>query len=63
MLAFLGLPPDPACARFYELDRRIITASRDQVRRPVNAQGIGRWRHYEAELAPLIAELPPWTPS
>ena len=27
MLDFLGLPPDPACARFYELDRSVGTAS------------------------------------
>lgn len=57
LLAFLGLPPDPACARFYELDRRVGTASRDQVRRPINRAGLDRWRDYEAELQPLIAEL------
>jgi hypothetical protein len=54
---FLRLPPDPACARFYEFDRRVSTASRDQVQRPINAQGVDRWRLYEAELQPMIAEL------
>jgi Flp pilus assembly protein TadD len=57
LLAFLGLPADAACKRFYELDRRVATASRDQVRRPINARGIGRWRRYEAELQPMIVEL------
>jgi Flp pilus assembly protein TadD len=57
LLDFLGLPPDPACARFYELDRRVSTASRDQVSRPINRAGIDRWRDYETELQPLIAEL------
>ena len=48
LLDFLDLPPDPACQRFYEFDRRVGTASRDQVRRPINAAGIGRWQDYEA---------------
>ena len=33
------------------------TVSRAQVRQPVNARGLGRWRAYAAELAPLIDEL------
>ncbi len=57
VLAFLDLPYDPACARFYEVERRVRTVSRTQVRAPVNAAGIGRWRQYESHLAPLIAEL------
>jgi hypothetical protein len=27
------------------------------VRRPINANGIGRWRKYEAQLEPMIVEL------
>jgi Tfp pilus assembly protein PilF len=57
VLTHLDLPPDPACARFYEADSRVRTVSRAQVRQPVNARGLGRWRTYEAELGPLIAEL------
>ena len=57
VLAFLELDEDPACYRYYELDRRVRTASSDQVRQPVNARGLGRWRAYETELAPMIAEL------
>jgi hypothetical protein len=57
VLAFLELEHDPACERYYELDRRVRTASSEQVRQPINARGLGRWRAYEAELAPMIAEL------
>jgi Flp pilus assembly protein TadD len=57
VLAHLDLPPDPACARFYEIDREVRTVSSAQVRQPVNARGLGRWRAYAAQLAPLIAEL------
>jgi tetratricopeptide (TPR) repeat protein len=57
VLAHLGLPPDPACERFYEGESRVRTVSRAQVRQPVNARGLGRWPTYAAQLAPLIAEL------
>jgi len=57
VLTFLDLPYDPACERFYAQGRRVRTASAQQVRAPINARGIGRWRRYEVELAPLIAEL------
>ena len=48
---------DPNCARFYEGDSRVRTVSYAQVRQPVNARGLGRWKAYAAELAPLITEL------
>jgi len=57
VLTFLELPYDANCERFFELDRDVLTASRDQVRQPINRLGLGRWRDYEAELEPLIGEL------
>jgi tetratricopeptide (TPR) repeat protein/hemolysin-activating ACP:hemolysin acyltransferase len=57
VLAHLDLPPDPNCARFYENTDRVRTVSYAQVRQPVNARGLGRWKPYVAELAPLIGEL------
>jgi predicted O-linked N-acetylglucosamine transferase (SPINDLY family) len=57
VLDFLGLPPDPACARFHEQTRRVRTASAHQVRRPINRSGLGRFRAYAAQLEPLFAEL------
>ena len=59
LLGFLGLPPDPACERFYEQGRRVRTASAHQVRQPINGRGLGRWQRFAAELAPMIAELSP----
>ena len=57
LLAHIELPSDPHCARFYESDSRVRTVSRAQVRQPVNDRGLGRWKAYANELAPLIAEL------
>ena len=57
MLEFLGLPWDDRCLRFYENERPVHTASVDQVRRPIYTASIGRWKHYEKHLAPLIAAL------
>ena len=57
LLRFLDLPHDPACETFYRHARRVRTASAEQVRAPVNARGIGRWRRYAEELGPMLAEL------
>jgi Tfp pilus assembly protein PilF len=57
VLAHVDLPPDANCARFHEAGGRVRTVSRAQVRQPVNARGLGRWKTYEQELAPLLAEL------
>jgi hypothetical protein len=57
LLDHVDLPPDPACARFYESDRRVRTVSHAQVKQPVNGRGLGRWRRYSQGLAPLIEEL------
>jgi Flp pilus assembly protein TadD len=57
VLNFVGLPYDAACERFHELDRTVRTASSRQVREPVNARGMSRWRPYAVQLAPLIEAL------
>ena len=57
VLDHIGLPDDTNCLRFHEAESRVRTVSRAQVRQPVNARGLGRWRAYEAQLAPLIGEL------
>jgi len=57
VLAHVDLPPDPNCARFHEADSQVRTVSRSQVKQPVNARGLGRWRAYAEPLAPLIEEL------
>lgn len=57
LLAALGLPFEPACLRFHENDRAVRTASSEQVRRPVNRDGEGRWRTVAHRLDPLRAAL------
>jgi hypothetical protein len=57
VLEHVDLPPDPNCARFHEADSQVRTVSRSQVKQPVNARGLGRWRPYAEPLAPLIEEL------
>jgi tetratricopeptide (TPR) repeat protein len=59
MLEFLKLPWDPACLAFYENPRLVGTASREQVRQPIYATSLGRWKHYEAQLQELIDAIAP----
>lgn len=58
LLAACGLPWHDACLRFYENDRGVRTASKDQVRRPIFDSN-DRWRNYEKHLGPLIEALGP----
>ncbi len=59
LLDFLGLPFDPACLRFHENERAVRTASSEQVRRPINREGLDQWRPYEPWLGPLKEALGP----
>ena len=54
MLAFCGLDWHPACLQFHENQAPVTTASSVQVRQPIYAAAIDRWRKYEVELGPLI---------
>jgi tetratricopeptide (TPR) repeat protein len=57
LLAYCGLDFEPACLRFYETARPVRTASSEQVRRPLNADGLEHWRNFEPWLGQLSAEL------
>ncbi|MGE5608111.1 MAG: tetratricopeptide repeat-containing sulfotransferase family protein [Bacillota bacterium] len=57
MLEFLELPWDERCLSFHKNKRPVSTASREQVRRPIYASSVARWKRYEPHLAPLIASL------
>ena len=57
MLDFLELPFEDSCITFYETDRSVRTASSEQVRKPVNKSGMGRWKPYAKNLKPLIDVL------
>jgi tetratricopeptide (TPR) repeat protein len=69
LLAHLGLPFEETCLRFYENERAVRTASSEQVRRPINRDGLDRWRAYEPWLGPLkdalgpVADLYPAVPA
>lgn len=53
LLDHLGLPFAVECLRFYENPRAVQTPSAQQVRRPINREGLERWRGYEPWLGPL----------
>lgn len=59
LLEFLDLPWDESCLRFFENQRPVFTASGEQVRRPLYASSVGRWKHYEKHLALLVEGLGP----
>lgn len=57
LLAHCGLAWDERCLRFHDNRRVVSTASYDQVRQPIYTRSVGRWKHYEAELQPLVEAL------
>lgn len=57
IVAHCGLAWDPACMEFWRVERAVRTASVVQVRRPLFAGSVGRWRAYERELRPLLEAL------
>lgn len=57
MLDYLNLPFKPACLKFHETKRAVHTPSSEQVRRPINRDGQGRWCLYEPWLGPLKEAL------
>lgn len=59
LLAYLGLPFEPACLEFYNNERAVRTASSEQVRQPIFRDGVEHWKHYEASLGPLVEALGP----
>lgn len=56
---YLELDFDPACLRFYENKRVVRTASSEQVRRPINREGVDQWRNFEPWLGELKEALGP----
>ncbi|MFS8606505.1 MAG: sulfotransferase [Gammaproteobacteria bacterium] len=57
LLGHLGLDWEEACLEFERNPAPVATASAVQVREPLNAAGIGRWRRFEAQIEPLRIEL------
>jgi len=56
-LDFVGVPFDPACLEPHKNKRAVQTPSAEQVRRPINRDGVDSWRPYEPWLGPLKQAL------
>jgi tetratricopeptide (TPR) repeat protein len=57
LLEYLGLPFEDACLNFHQNKRAVRTASSEQVRRPINRDGVDQWKPYAAHLGPLKRAL------
>jgi hypothetical protein len=57
LLEYCGLPWEEQCLRFHENAKASTTASAMQVRQPVYATSVGKWRHYASQLEPLRLRL------
>lgn len=61
LLDYLGLPFEESCMEFHRNQRAVRTASSEQVRRPINRDGVGQWLPFRDWLAPLeeaLGDLP-----
>lgn len=57
IVAHTGLAWDDVCLQFHEQDRAINTASHAQVRKPIYASSVEKWRKYEAHVGTLMDAL------
>ncbi|HEX3913923.1 MAG TPA: sulfotransferase [Steroidobacteraceae bacterium] len=57
LLDYCGLPFEDRCLRFHETQRNVQTASSEQVRRPLFAEGLDQWRNFEPWLGELKQAL------
>ncbi|MGC1388774.1 MAG: sulfotransferase [Steroidobacteraceae bacterium] len=53
ILDFCGLRFEPACVEFYKTERSVLSASSEQVRRPIFREGLDQWKNFEPWLGPL----------
>ncbi len=61
LLEYLKLPFEEPCLAFHQNTRAVRTASSEQVRRPINRDGVGQWEPYRQWLGPLekaLGDLP-----
>jgi hypothetical protein len=57
LLDFCGLDFEPQCIEFHKTVRSVRTASSEQVRQPINREGLDQWRNFDPWLEPLRAAL------
>lgn len=53
LLQYVGVPFDNACLESHKTERPVHSASSEQVRRPINRDGVASWRRFEPWLSPL----------
>lgn len=53
----VGLDWNPRCMDFHKHREKVSTASLYQVRQPLYRSSVGRWRHFEHHLGPLLEGL------
>lgn len=63
LLGYLEQPFEDGCMAFHANARAVRTASSEQVRRPINRDGVGQWQPYEKWLDPLKQALGPVLPA
>jgi tetratricopeptide (TPR) repeat protein len=63
LIDFLGAPWDARCLEFHRSERAVQTPSRWQVRQPIYAGSVGRWRRYAEFLPELVAAFPSGGPT
>lgn len=59
LLDYVGVPFADSCLEFHANTRAVRTPSAEQVRRPINSDGVDAWKPYEPWLGPLKESLGP----
>jgi tetratricopeptide (TPR) repeat protein len=57
LLDFLGLDFVPECLAPHRVERNVRTSSVWQVRQPISAGSVGRWRRFEQQMEPFFRAL------
>lgn len=57
LIDYVGLPWDDACLEPHKQKRAVLTASKQQVTKPVYKTSVKSWQRYEKHLGPLIDAL------
>ena len=54
IIEFIGLEWDPKVLEFDKTERAVLTASNWQVRQKMYSSSVGRWKHYQKFIGPLL---------
>jgi len=53
IIQFANLPWEAGCLEFHKSQSVVQSASKWQVREPINSRSVGRWRHYKSQIESL----------